>query len=56
MVIHDPPHLPDGVCDTCAGSGFDPDEFYATDPQLGRLITPCPDCEGSGEQPTPKED
>lgn len=55
-VIHEPLLLPDGVCDTCSGSGFDPDEFHAADPQLGRLIMPCPNCLGSGEQPTPEED
>lgn len=49
MVIHDPGQLPDGVCDTCAGSGYDPDEFHDIYPELGQLDTPCPDCHGTGE-------
>ncbi|GEM_PF-5958347 len=47
-----PPELPDGVCDACGGSGFDPAEFYQPYPELGHLSTPCPACDGTGEQPT----
>lgn len=50
MITH-PPDLPEGVCLTCGGSGFEPSEFYQPDPDLGRLSTPCPTCDGTGEQP-----
>lgn len=52
MIVTHPPDLPDGVCPTCGGSGFEPSEFYRPDPDLGRLSTPCPTCDGTGEQPT----
>jgi DnaJ-class molecular chaperone len=39
---------PMSVCETCGGSGVDPEDFGRPFPVLSEL-RPCPDCDGRGE-------